>query len=66
MVHVRRGCLSDPPDVQLYYRIPEKDAGSGALPAFRCVRGTNSNEGTVHQKLLPTFGAMNAGLELTY
>ena len=64
LVHVRIGCLSDPSDVQLYYELPQKDPT--ALPAFRCIRGTTSNEGTVHQKLIPAFGAQNAGPPLAY
>jgi hypothetical protein len=64
MVHVDNGCLSDPPGVKLYYELPSKSTKT--LPSYRCIRGTNSNEGTVHQKLIPKFGAQNAGPRLSY
>jgi hypothetical protein len=64
LVHVDKGCLSDPTDVQLYHQLPKKTVHG--FPAYRCSRGTNSNEGTVHQKLIPRFGAQNAGARLSY
>jgi len=42
------GWLSDPVDVPLYI-LAKRD--SDGLPLWLCSRGTNSNEGSVHQKL---------------
>jgi ribonuclease D len=63
LVHVRKGCLSDPPGEQLYYVVGEDDDG---LTMYRCVRGTSSNEGTVHRHLKQKFGAFNAGVRLAF
>jgi hypothetical protein len=63
MKHVRNGCLSDPVGVQLYF---ERGYTKAGLMQYRCIRGTNANEGTVHQKLNRQFGAKNAGPCLTY
>ena len=62
MMHARNGCLSDPPGIPLYHAIKKLKNG---LTQWRCVRGTNSNEGSVHQKLRSSFGAYNAGPKLT-
>ena len=61
--HVKNGCLSDPPDIELYY---EKGKDVNDLTQYRCVRGSNSNEGTVHRVLNDKFGAFNAGPILSY
>jgi hypothetical protein len=56
---VRKGFLSDPPGVSLYYQIGV-DTKYGGLPLYRCIRGTNMTEGGVHTHLrsrLPTSGA---------
>ena len=63
MVHVKRGCLSDPPGMELYIQLPSK---GGREQGFCCFRGTTTNEGTIHQKIVPAFGAQNAGPRLTY
>ena len=42
-VHIRAGCLSDPPGVALYFEAG-KDSATGCS-LFRCVRGTNDLEG---------------------
>lgn len=39
-VHVEKGCLSDPPDAQLYFFV-----GADGNRKLRCVRGTSSLEG---------------------
>ncbi|KAF8057979.1 hypothetical protein FPV67DRAFT_1525179 [Lyophyllum atratum] len=55
---VRKGHVSDPPGIALYYQIGV-DAKAGGLPIYRCIRGTNMTEGGVHTHLrsrLPTSG----------
>ncbi|KAG6835693.1 hypothetical protein H0H93_015646 [Arthromyces matolae] len=55
---IRKGYLSDPPGVPLYYRIGV-DKKAGNLPIYRCFRGTTMTEGGVHTHLrsrLPTSG----------
>ncbi|KAG6818718.1 hypothetical protein H0H93_002526, partial [Arthromyces matolae] len=55
---IRKGYLSDPPGVPLYYRIGV-DKKAGNLPLYRCFRGTTMTEGGVHTHLrsrLPTSG----------
>ncbi|CEP10125.1 hypothetical protein [Parasitella parasitica] len=59
---VQLGHASDPPDVQLYYRTGKKD--KYGLTLYRCIRGTNSLEGGVHQNLIRKFGSFGAGPEL--
>ena len=49
--HVRSGCLSDPPDLQMYYRT---GTDADKLPIYRCSRGTSSVE-SIHQKLSSFF-----------
>jgi hypothetical protein len=44
-------------DVQLYYIRKEEDG----LNIYRCARGTNSVEGSIHQKIVQAFGTYNAG-----
>ena len=50
---VRKGYYSDPPNESLYYEIGS-DFNTG-LKRYRCIRGTNSVEGSVHQKLARKF-----------
>ncbi|KAL9536874.1 hypothetical protein MBANPS3_012294 [Mucor bainieri] len=59
---VQQGHASDPPGVQLYYKTGRTD--SYGLPVYRCIRGTNSLEGGVHQNLIRKFGSFGAGPEL--
>ncbi|KAI8830988.1 hypothetical protein BJ741DRAFT_567708 [Chytriomyces cf. hyalinus JEL632] len=40
--HIRNGCISDVPDLSLYFVDGHTKDG---LPRYRCCRGTNSNEG---------------------
>lgn len=47
--HVKKGCLSDCIDIPLYYKL-KVDSTSG-LMMYRCVRGTSSIEGGIHQKV---------------
>jgi hypothetical protein len=41
-IHISKGCLSDVPGIPFYFRDGETSDG---LPKYRCVRGTNVNEG---------------------
>ncbi|CAN0036273.1 unnamed protein product [Laminaria digitata] len=41
--HIKLGCFSDPDGIPLYF---EGSKSSSGLPYFRCVRGTNSTEGS--------------------
>ena len=45
--HIRKGCLSDVPEVAYYVKVDEDSYG---IPIFKCLRGTNALEG-FHQKL---------------
>ena len=56
------GYLSDPPGISLY-QVRRKD--KHGLNVYRCLRGTNSLEGGVHQNLNRRFGASNASVRLT-
>jgi len=47
LLHIRKGCLSDIPDLTYYIRIGEDSMG---IPVFRCLRGTSALEG-FHQKV---------------
>ncbi|KAG7093302.1 hypothetical protein E1B28_006984 [Marasmius oreades] len=58
---VRRGFLSDPPGIPLYYIIGwDRDH----LPVYRTIRGTNSIEGGVHMLIRRIFGSLKASPEL--
>jgi hypothetical protein len=59
---VQLGHVSDPPGVQLYYKTGKTD--KDGLTLYRCIRGTNSLEGGVHQNLVRKFGSFGAGPEL--
>lgn len=76
--HIKHGCLSDPPDVVLYYRVEGRDevcirAGALSFPAqykesglcaqVMCFRGTNQLEGW-HQHYKRGFGYNHASAEL--
>ncbi|KAJ1530052.1 hypothetical protein HK096_008731 [Nowakowskiella sp. JEL0078] len=58
---IRRGHFSDPPGVSFYSEIGQDKLG---LSIFHCIRGTNSLEGGIHQKIVRRFGAFNASVEL--
>jgi hypothetical protein len=45
----------------MYYQMKVDKNG---LPKYRCVRGTNSVEGSIHQKIVQQFGAFNASPQL--
>lgn len=47
--HVKHGCLSDPKNIPLYYE--KKICSHSGLMIYRCVRGTSSLEGAIHQKV---------------
>lgn len=58
------GWLTDPSDVALYV-LRGRDRNN--LPLWLCCRGTNSNEGSVHQKLVRNFMSMQtASAELVH
>jgi hypothetical protein len=58
--HVEKGCLSDVPGVNLYFKV---GYGKEGLPLYRCCRGTNNLEGGLHQKLGQKVRSWNAGLD---
>jgi len=60
----KAGWLTDPTDAPLYtLRTHDQDG----LPLWPCSRGTNSNEGSVHQKLVKNFMSMRgASAELIH
>nr|GAT42352.1 predicted protein [Mycena chlorophos] len=58
---VRRGFLSDPVGVHLYYKMYVDRDG---LVVYRTVRGTNSVEGGVHMAVRRVFGSLQASPEL--
>jgi hypothetical protein len=55
--HARRGCLSDPADIELYV---EKKRDADGLKIYQCSRGTSLVE-SYHQKLIDHFSSFNAG-----
>ncbi|KIO21104.1 hypothetical protein M407DRAFT_10559 [Tulasnella calospora MUT 4182] len=59
---VYRGWVSDVPGVALYYPTGKDKDG---LVKYRCIRGTNKNEGGFHQKAIRWFGPFQASIELT-
>ena len=59
---VAKGVISDPHDVQLYFYL---STDSDGLAIYRCIRGTNSLEGGVHQNIHRNFASFNAGPQLT-
>jgi hypothetical protein len=58
--HVQKGCLSDPARMNLYFQV----GTSNGLPRYRCIRGTNDVEGSVHSKLVKKLTMWNAGPRL--
>ncbi|KAF7722500.1 hypothetical protein EC973_003092 [Apophysomyces ossiformis] len=54
---VAKGYLSEPSEIPLYY---PKYRDTDELTVYRCIRGTNSLEGGVHQNVIRRFGAYNA------
>ncbi|KAF5342768.1 hypothetical protein D9758_017029 [Tetrapyrgos nigripes] len=57
---VQRGWLSDPSSIPLYVY----DGQQEGLTLYRCLRGTNSVEGGVHNPIHRLFAALNASPEL--
>ncbi|KAJ6470658.1 hypothetical protein C8R47DRAFT_1148854 [Mycena vitilis] len=57
----RKGYLSDPPGIPLYYLMGTDRDG---LKIYRTVRGTNSIEGGVHMVVRRIFGSLRASPEL--
>jgi hypothetical protein len=55
--HARKGCLSDPPGIQLYFPL---GLNSDGLQMWSCCRGTSAVE-SIHQKLKMDFKSWNAG-----
>ena len=60
MSHVRHGCLSDPPDLELYSK---KKVDKYGLQIYRCHRGTNSAESGLHRHLIKKFASKNMSVE---
>ncbi|KAI3649998.1 hypothetical protein MP228_005630 [Amoeboaphelidium protococcarum] len=58
LVHIDKGCLSDPVGIGLYYETGQDSKG---LTTYRCIRGTSDLEGGIHQKLVRKFKTWNAG-----
>lgn len=58
---VRKGYLSDPSGISLYYLMGKDRDG---LNIYRTVRGTNSVEGGVHMAIRRIFGSLQASPEL--
>ncbi|KAJ7174946.1 hypothetical protein C8R43DRAFT_1201440 [Mycena crocata] len=58
---VRKGYLSDPPGISLYYLMGKDRDG---LNIYRTVRGTNSVEGGFHMAVRRVFGSLRASPEL--
>jgi hypothetical protein len=58
---VRKGYLSDPPGIPLYYLMGKDRDG---LNIYRTVRGTNSVEGGFHMAVRRIFGSLRASPEL--
>jgi hypothetical protein len=58
---VRKGYLSDPPGIPLYYLMGKDRDG---LNLYRTVRGTNSIEGGFHMAIRRVFGSLRASPEL--
>lgn len=58
----RKGFLSDPPGISLYYRMGVDKDG---LILYRTIRGTNSVEGGVHMAVRRVFGSLQASPELS-
>jgi hypothetical protein len=58
---VRKGYLSDPSGISLYYLMGKDRDG---LNIYRTIRGTNSVEGGVHMAIRRIFGSLQASPEL--
>jgi hypothetical protein len=54
--NVRLGYYSDPPGVELYFKMGVDKNG---LTTYRCCRGTNSVEGGVHQNIIRKYDSFN-------
>ncbi|KAF8134402.1 hypothetical protein EV363DRAFT_1561939 [Boletus edulis] len=54
--NTRLGYYSDPPGVDLYFKMGEDKNG---LTVYRCCRGTNSVEGGVHQNIIRKYDSFN-------
>ncbi|KAI8983910.1 hypothetical protein BDB01DRAFT_850553 [Pilobolus umbonatus] len=58
---IEQGHVSDPVGIQLYRKIKTDKYG---LSVYRCLRGTSSVEGGVHQNIIRKFGFFNSSPEL--
>lgn len=58
----KKGHISDPPGIPLYVL---RRHDSNGLPIYRCIRGTNSVEGSVHMVIRRVFGTLNGSVELS-
>lgn len=59
--YIRKGYVSDPIGIPLYYKMGVDSYG---LTIYRCARGTNSVEGSVHQNIIRKFASFNTSPEL--
>lgn len=57
---LKLGHASEPLEEQIYYKVGEKTN----MVLIRCIRGTNSLVGGVHQNFILKFGSFGAGSEL--
>ncbi len=55
LLHIRKGCLSDIPELSYYVQVAEDSMG---IPIFRCLRGTSALEG-FHQKVRQLIRGFN-------
>ena len=62
LVHVQKGCISDPIGINLYYEICINQ--KTGLMMYRCIRGTSDIEGGVHQKLIKNCSFWNCSVRL--
>jgi hypothetical protein len=69
IVHARKGCISDPKGVHLYFHVLNKDGSfkvdADGLYLWRCVRGTNKNE-TFHRQLEMYWEPWNVSPKYAY
>lgn len=59
--YIQTGYVSDPDGIPLYFKVRVDCYG---LPIYRCARGTNSVEGSVHQNIIRKFGSFNTSADL--
>ena len=58
---VKKGWLSDPGSISVYVK---EGIDKNGLPLYRCICGTNSVEGAIHNPIRRNFASLNASPEL--